>query len=190
MPATISVDKQPVNGRQAASATAILLTQIVASAGATTFTNTTVVDAGAWTLTNVAAGHIVKVLEADGTEYRGAVKEVAGATITVFGWKRGGVSGRGMANMTPTDGRQAFVLKVDRCKKLLVDALDANTADVYLGFNSSVAVSGSDAGHPIAPGAGQANHRLTVEADLQEVIDLGNVYIIAPSAQNVSYIAM
>lgn len=192
MPATISLDKQPVNGRQTATATAIRLTQIVQSVGATVYTTDSVTDPGAWFLTNVAAGMVVLVEEADGGEYRGLVSEIDAPNnkLTVQGWKRGGVSGRVSATMVPTDGRRAYVLKVDHCKRLLVDALDANLADVFLGFSSDVAIAGVNAGHPIAQGAGQPNHRLPVEADLQEYIDLANVYIIAASSQGVSYIAM
>jgi hypothetical protein len=192
MPATISVNKQPVNGRQTVTTSAKRLTQIVQSIGATTFTKSTVVDAGGWSLTNVQAGNIIQVIQADGDEYRGIVqsKDAGTSTITVQGWKRGGVSGRARAEMKPTDGRAAYVLKVDRCKKLLVDALDANSADIYLGFDENVTISGANAGHPIAAIATQPNHRLPVEADLQEYIDLANVFVIAGSSQGLSYIAM
>jgi hypothetical protein len=192
MPPTAGQSVQPINGRQAAGASAILLTQIVESAGATTFTNRSVVDAGAWTLTNVSEGNVIKVVEANGEEYRGVVSEVDAGNnrLYVQAWKKGGISGQGRAAMVPTAGRTAYVLKTDRCERLLIDALDANTADVFLGFSSSVAVSGADAGHPIAAGVSQPNHRLTIEVDLQRFIDLGNVYIIAASAQNVSWIAM
>jgi hypothetical protein len=167
MPATISVNKQPVNGRQTVTTSAKRLTQIVQSLGSTTFTKNTVVDAGGWSLTNVQAGNIIQVIQADGDEYRGIVqsKDAGTNTITVQGWKRGGVSGRARAEMKPTDGRAAYVLKVDRCKK-------------------------ANAGHPIAAIATQPNHRLPVEADLQEYIDLANVFVIAGSSQGLSYIAM
>lgn len=192
MSATISVDKQPVNGRQAVTTAAKRLTQIVESVGSPAYQLDTVTDPGGWTLTNVAAGMVVQVLEANGEEYRGLVKSVDAGNneITVQGWKKGGISGRARAAMKPTDGRTAYVLKVDHCKNLLVDALDANSADVFLGFSNDVTISGANAGHPIAAVASQPNHRLTVEADLQEYIDLANVFVIAASGQNVSYIAM
>jgi len=185
---TVTVHKQPLNGRASVTTSAELLTQIVKSGTNTTFTNRQVIDGDGWDLSNVAAGHTLKVIDGD-DEYRAQIDSVDNGsdTITIKGWTKGGISGAKLATMKPTDGVRVYVLKTDRCKNLIVDALDANTADAFLGFESTVTVA---TGHPIAYGAAQANHRLTLEAGLAEVIDLGNTWVIAGSAQELSWIAM
>ncbi len=185
---TVSVEKQPVNGRCDVTTSAKLLTQIVESGSNTTFTYDTIVDGDGWDLSNVAAGHVLKVVDGD-DEYRAQVDSVDNPndTITVKAWVKGGVSGQKSAAMKPSDGSLVYVLKTDKCKALIVDALDTNTASAYIGFESSVTVG---TGHPIAHGASQPNHRLTLEVGLQVVIDLGQTWIIAASSQEVSWIAM
>jgi len=162
---TASIQKQPVNGRCNVTTSAELLTQIVESGTNTTFTNRQVKNGDGWVLTDVAPGYVLKVVDGD-EEYRGQVDSVDDANniIVVHAWLKGGVSGVKLATMKPSDGSVVYVLKTDRCKRLIVDALDANTASVYIGFESSLSVS---YGHPIALGASHANHGLTLEVGLQ-----------------------
>lgn len=188
MAATVSVAKQPINGRTAVTTAAKLLTLIVESGTNTTYTVDSVTDGDGWVLTDVEPGNVLKVV--DGIdEYRAQVLEVdAGANkIRVHGWRKGGAKGARRAAMKPTDGVKTYVLKTDRCKRLLVDALDTNSADVEIGFESTLALG---EGHPIAFTPTQPNHRFEIETGLQEVIDLGETYVIAASSQGLSWVAM
>lgn len=194
MPATISTERNPVNGRQTVSTTAILLTQITKTGSNTTFTNKTVTDGSGLDLSDVQEGYVLKVTDAvTGDEYRAIVASVDDNNdeITVQGWKLGGMSGKAKAAMKPADGSIAYILKTDKCKRLLVDAIDTNSADVFIGFESTVTIgSGSNPGHPIASSPTQPNHRFDIKAELPDVIDLGNTYVITTGTQYISYVAM
>lgn len=192
----LAKSKQPRQGRQTVTTTAKPITQILSNAsGTTSFTATTVSDSAAWDLSAVAAGHIV---EAD--DYFGYVERVddVADTITIRkseGWvSKSGQRGEGMAVNMPAAGSTVIIHKADQCRTLLVDALDANTADVFLGFDNTVTHGGgANPGHPIAYTAAQPNHRFIEEVGLErsvcDLLDLTQVFVIAASTQTVCWIA-
>lgn len=192
MPGTVSSNTQPVNGRKTSGATASLLTQVTSQTTNTVFTASTIVRAG-WDLSGVSQGMVVKVIDAvSGREYRAQIRSVDDGNdeITIRGWRVSGADGIGKAAMVPAAGSDVFVLKTDKCQRLLVDALDANSGDVYIGFEDSVTVDGgANPGHPIASAAAQPNHRFECEVDAPQVIDLANVWVISAASQGVSWVA-
>lgn len=188
--------KQPRQGRTTITTSAQPITQLLENtSGTTSFTATTVSDAAAWDLSSVQAGHII---EAD--DYFAYVESVddAGDTITIRrseGWvSKGGQRGQGAAANMPSAGSTVIVHRADQCRTLLVDALDSNTADVFLGFDDTVTVTGgANPGHPIAYSANQPNHRFIEECGLDrsacDFLDLTQVFVIAASTQEVSWVA-
>ena len=176
----------PAQGVKTVTTTASPLTLIVSSGAGTVFTKTRVTDSAPWDLSNVQVGFLAKC-----GDFRGRITEVnnAGDYVVVQGWRYKGVSLRGLAERIPTDGDVVEIHKCDGCKQLLIDAADSNTADVFLGFDDNVAVSGADAGHPIAAGVGQPNHRLMMEEGVTPIIDLTEVYVIAASTQTIYWLA-
>jgi hypothetical protein len=80
---------------------------------------------------------------------------------------------------------------MEACNRVVIDALDANSNDVFLGFASDVTVAGAKAGQPIAAAAGQPNHRLVLELGLGRYIDLINVYVIvAAGTEELAWVGM
>lgn len=174
----------PRQGRTAVTNTARPLTQVGSpSSAGTTFTKTSVTDSAAWDLSAVAVGMIIKT--SDG--FRGSITGVNDGTNTITcegGWiSAGGRSGRGLAAQIPADGAIVRVHKMESCELLIVDALDENTLDVYLGFSSSVSADPASAnvGHEIAASVGQVNHRLVMEARMSKEFDLTEFWVIVAS---------
>lgn len=169
------------------------IAQVVAVTSGTVFTNKRVTRAAGWTLSAVEVGFIAQVIEASGDQWAGIIDTVNDGSnyIEVKGWVKGGFSGRGQAAAKPADGSEVRIHKIDGCKSLLIDALDANSQEVFLGFDSGVTIGGgAKPGHPISPTASQPNARVTVGPGLTDYLDLFNVYVIAASSQEVSWIAM
>jgi hypothetical protein len=172
--------------------TAKPITQIGSpSSGNTTFTATTVVDGSAWDLSDVAEGYIITT--SDG--FRASIEAVndGANTLTLDGWvDKGGRSGRGLALLRPTDGAVVTVHKMESCGRLLIDAIDENTADVFLGFSSDVSYdpASADVGHEIAASATQGNHRMILKPEMTKELDLTEVWVIAASTQNLAWIGM
>jgi hypothetical protein len=182
----------PRQGRTAVTTTAKPVTQIGSpSSGNTTFSKTTVVDGSAWDLSNVAEGYIITT--SDG--FRASITGVNNGanTLTVEGgWVSEGRSGRGLAELIPADGATVRVHKMEWCSRLLLDAIDENTADIFLGFSSSVSINpaSADVGHEIAASAAQGNHRMILEPAMASELDLTEVWVIAASTQNLAWIGM
>ena len=182
----ITQPSQPRQGRTAIGTSAKPITQIGASSANTTFTTTTVVSSSAWDLSAVEAdkGYVV-------TTSGGWVGEIIGVndgtdTITVGAWVKGG-PGDSRAAAKPAAGETAIIHKAAHCQKLIIDAVEANSAVIDIGFNSSVA---SGAGHPLSATAGNPNSRIILEAQPKKVLDLTQIYAIAGSTQNIAWTAM
>lgn len=186
--------KQPIQGRQSVTATAKPLTQIgLPSSVATTFTTTgdvvRVTDGAAWDLSNVE----VDMVAVTSGGWRGRLRAVnnAGNYIDVYLWQYTGRQGDLRAAAGPDDGETVVIHKMEGCNRVVIDALDANANDVFVGFASDVAASGAKAGHPVAAPAGQPNHRLVLELGLGRHIDLINVYVIVAAAtEEVAWVGM
>lgn len=190
----VSPSKQPIQGRQSVTATAKPLTQIgLASSGATTFTTTgdtvRVTDGAAWDLSNVE----VDMVAVSSAGWRGRVRAVnnVGNYIDVYLWQYTGRQGDMRAAAGPDDGETVVIHKMEACNRVVIDALDANSNDVFLGFASDVTASGAKAGQPIAAAPGQPNHRLVLELGLGRHIDLIHVYVIvAAGTEEVAWVGM
>lgn len=186
--------KQPIQGRQSVTTTAKPLTQIgLASSAATTFTTTgdtvRVTDGAVWDLSNVE----VNMVAVTSGGWRGRITAVSnvGNYIDVHLWQYTGRQGDKRAAAGPADGETVVIHKMEACERVVIDALDANTLDVFLGFASDVAASGAKAGHPIAAAAGQTNHRLVLELGLGKYIDLTEVYVIVASGtEDLAWVGM
>jgi hypothetical protein len=184
----------PRQGRTAVNTTAKPITQVgEVSSGNTTFSKTSVVDGSAWDLSDVQAGYVMKT--SDG--FLAMISSVDDANDTLNcqqGWVApGGRSGRGLAALIPGDGATVRVHKMAACGSLLIDALDENTVDIYLGFSSSVSYNpaSADVGHEIAATASQGNHRLVIEPQMTDELDLTEVWVICNgSSQYVCWIGM
>ncbi len=185
---------QPRQGRTLVDTTVRPITQIgnVSSIN-TTFGKRDVVDATAWDLSSVVAGYVMKT--SDG--FLAMISAVDDANDTLScqqGWVApGGRSGRGTAELIPSDGATIRIHKMAVCGRILIDALDENTVDVYLGFSSSVSYNpaSADVGHEIAAAATQGNHRLVIEAVMARELDLTEVWVICNGAsQYVCWIGM
>lgn len=191
---SVSQQRQPLNGRRPVTATATPIAQVTVTSGSPTFTTKRVTDSGAWDLSEVENGMIVEVNDAvTGERYLGVINSVVDGSqyVEVQGWIKGGVSGRRNATMKPTDGQTAIIHKIDRCKELLIDALDSNTADTFIGFASDVTIgSGAKPGHPVSSVAAQPNARLPLSAGLDKYIDLTKTYVIGTIGNELSWIAM
>jgi len=87
----------------------------------------------------------------------------------------------------PAAGETVIIHKAAHCQKLIIDAVEANSAVIDIGFNSSVA---SGAGHPLSATAGNPNSRIILEAQPKKVLDLTQIYAIAGSTQNIAWTAM
>ena len=185
-------EKQPRQGRTEVTTTAKPITQIgAASSGATTYTKTNqvprVTDGAAWDLSDVA----VDMLAVTSGGWRGRIVAVNDGAdyIEVEHWQPKGQTGSSRASQGPADTETITIHKMEICKYLLVDAVDANSADVYIGFSSSVTASGADIGHPIAAPNTQPNHRYNLPAGLHEWIDLVEVYVIvAAGTEEVAWV--
>jgi hypothetical protein len=174
-------DKQPRQGRQEVTTTAKPITQIgLASSAATTFTKTNLVsrvtDGAAWNLANVEVDMLAKT--SGGWFGRITAVNNGANYVEVEHWQPKGQTGHKRSAQTPDDGETVVIHKMELCQRLIVDALDANTNAIFLGFASDVTASGAKIGQPIAAGATQPNHRLVIEAGLHETIDLTEVYVI------------
>ncbi len=186
--------KDPIQGRQTVTTTAKPLTQIgLASSGATTFTTTgptvRVTDGAAWDLSNVE----VNMVAVTSGGWRGRITAVndGGDYIDVHLWKDAGRHGQRRAAEGPADGETVVIHKMEVCERVIIDALDANTLDVFLGFANDVTASGAKAGQPIAATATQENHRLTLLAGLGMYIDLTGVYVIvAAGTEGLAWVGM
>lgn len=190
----ISKILQPMNGRRATSSTAVPIAQVTTITGATVFTASRATAPGAWDLSGVSNGYIIQVVDGvSGEEYLGRIDNVDDGNdfVEVEAWIKGGTKGTKGSTMKPSDGSPIIIHKLDRCMKLLIDALDGNSGDVYIGWESSVTVeAGANPGHPITSEVGQGNHRLILEAWNDEYINLMKTYVISVAAQEVSWIAM
>lgn len=186
--------KQPVNGRRAVTATATPIAQMAKTSGSPTYTVGRVTDSGAWDLSNVENGMIVEVNDSvQNVLFFGVINNVVNVSnyVEVQGWIIGGVSGQRKAAAKPTDGQTAIIHKLDKCVKLLIDALDANSADTFIGFADDVTIgSGAKPGHPVSSVAAQPNARLVVEAGLSDYIDLTRTYVVGTVGNHLSWIAM
>lgn len=192
MPATQK--NQPVNGRSAVTATATPIAQVTKTSGSPTYTVGRVTDSVAWDLSDVKNGMIVEVNDSVQNKlFFGVINNVVDGSqyVEVQGWITGGVSGQRKADLKPTDGQTAIIHKLDKCVKILIDALDANSSDVFIGFADDVTIgSGAKPGHPVSNVAAQPNARLVVEAGLSKYIDLTRTYVIGTPGNYLSWIAM
>lgn len=192
----ISKTLQPMNGRRVTGPTAVPIAQVTTITGNTVFTATGRSTApGAWDLSGVSVGYVIQVVDAiSGEEYLGRIDLINDGSnyVEVGGWIKGGVRGSKGSAMKPSDGSPIIIHKTDVCKKLLLDALDGNSADVFIGWESTLTVEGgANPGHPIAYATGQGNHRLILESWGDEnFINLMRTYVISAAAQEVSWIAM
>lgn len=190
----ISQSTQPVQGRRAISGTPVPIAQVTKTSGSPTYTTSRVTDSVAWDLSDVENGMVVEVVDPDGQLYCAAISNVDDANNFVEhqGWIKGGTRGQKLALMRPTSGQAAIIHKVDKCKRLLIDAHDSNVANAFLGFDSAVTVdSGANPGHPIAANETQANHRVEIEAGLGDYIDLKRTYVIGSAGSDeLCWIAM
>ena len=180
----VITQKTQFNARKSISTTAGLLTQRTESSANTTYTVTSVKDAAVWDLSAVILGDVVET----GDGYKGLVSSVDDANDTVYvqEWKRpAGTPLRRMAVDKPSNGQTAKVLVADGCVNLIVDALETNTGDVLIGFDSTL----TD-GFPIAALATKINHRISLTSGRDRYINLSSVYIKSVSGtQTVAYIA-
>jgi len=184
----------PRQGRTVVGTTSKPITQIGnVSSGNTTFTKTSVVDGSAWDLSDVAEGYVIKT--SDG--FLAMISSVDAGNDTLHcqqGWVApGGRSGRGLAVLKPADGATVRVHKMAACGRLVIDALDENSVDVYLGFSSSVTFNpaSADVGHEIAAAATQGNHRMVIQPEMTGELDLTEVWVICNgSLQYVCWIGM
>ncbi len=185
----------PRQGRTVVGTTAKPITQIDdVSSGNTTFTKTSVTDGDlAWALLNVEEGYVMKT--SDG--FLAMISSVDDDTDTLYcqqGWiAPGGRSGRGLAELIPSDGATVRIHKMAACGRLIIDALDENSVDIYLGFSSSVSFNpaSTDVGHEIAASATQGNHRLVIQPEMTGELDLTEVWVICNgSIQYVCWIGM
>lgn len=192
MPATQK--RQPVNGRSVVTNTATPIAQVTKTSGSPSYTRGRVTDSVAWDLSEVENGMIVEVNDSVQNKlFFGVINNVVDGSqyVEVQGWIIGGVSGQRQAELKPTDGETAIIHKIDKCVKLLIDALDSNYADTFIGFADDVTVGvGAKPGHPVSRVAAQPNARLVVEAGLSEFIDLTRTYVIGTAANYLSWIAM
>ena len=193
----ISNYEQPVQWRQSIPATAKPIAQVAAtSSGNTVFTVNTASDLSAWDLSDVKAGDIVEVIDSgSGEMFLGRVDSIDDPNDEITlqgttGWFRGEISGRGLAGLRPADGSSVIIHRLDKCVKLLIDALAGNPGDVLLGFDSTVTVAGgANPGHPIANSPTYANFRLELEAGLDRYLDLKRIYVIAAASSELTMIA-
>lgn len=180
----VITQKTQFNARRSISATAGLLTQRTESSINTTYTVNSVNDSLAWDLSAVIVGDVVET----GDGYKGLVSSIDDANNTVYvqEWKRpAGTPLRRMAVDKPSNGQAAKVLVGDGCVNLIVDALETNTDDVLIGFDSSLAD-----GFPIAALGTKINHRITLNAGKDKYLNMSSVYVKAVSGtQTVAYIA-
>lgn len=199
----ISQTNQPVNWRCIVETTAKPISQIARSSANTTFTKKRVTDGSVWDLSKVKVGNVVEVVDAvSGETYMGRVAEIDNANNYIelqgpSGWFRGDVHGRALAAMTPSDGSVAIIHSIDKCVYLLMDALIANTDEVYYGDDGTVTVEGgANPGHPISEDPSQVNFRFELEAAIDEHtrkrgrLNLTGMYVIAASTQELSCVAM
>lgn len=190
MPYGLTQGIEPSNGRTSVSSSAKPITQVGnISSSNTTFTSTSVVDATAWDLSLVEPGMLIKT--SDG--YRAIIDTVNDGTNTLTirkdtGWAKGTrpiYTGAGK----PANGSTVRIHKRGACLAMIVDALDTNSADVFIGTDNTVTVSGgANPGHPISYQPTYPNHRVTMEAEKH--IDLTEVWVIAASAQEIAWVAL
>ena len=182
----ITQPSQPRQGRSQVTTSARPITQIGASSANTTFTATTVVSSSAWDLSGVTANTGQIVSTSGG--WKGEIVDVDDSTdtITVRAWVKDGPGDKRAAAL-PADGETAIIHVAAHCGSLIIDAIEANTADVFVGFSSTVTTA---TGHPISSTAANPNARLRLEAKEGKLIDLAEVYVIAASTQNISWIAI
>lgn len=195
MPATQFI--QPTQGRQSITATAKPITQITTTSGTPTYTSNRVTDSVAWDLSNVEVGYVAEATDSNQI-YTGVITEINDGNnyVVIQGWIRGGVRSSRGSSLAPSDGTTCIIHKIDKCRRLLIDALDDNSNSVFVGFTSSVAISGANAGHPIPKTATQPNHRLVIEmganvvTGIDEYLDLKRTYVIGTGGDEISWIAM
>jgi hypothetical protein len=182
----ITQPSQPRQGRTQVTTSAKPITQVGASSANTTFTATTVVSSSAWDLSAVEANKGYVVTTSGG--WKGEITGVddAADTITVRAWVKDG-PGDTRAAALPAAGETAIIHKAAHCQKLIIDAIEANTAVIDIGFSSSVT---SGTGHPLSSTAENPNSRIILEAQPKKLLDLTQTYAIAGSTQNIAWIAM
>jgi hypothetical protein len=107
-------------------ATAVPLTKIGASSSAnTTFTETRVTDASAWSLTNVAQGDVA--VSSDGK--RGIVVSAGTNLVNVGMWVD-----EGWSIQTPANGSTVAIHRLNLVRRLLIKSPSTNGAVVYIGL--------------------------------------------------------
>jgi hypothetical protein len=192
----ISNYENPVQWRQSFTAVKPIAQVAATTSGNTTFTVNTVVDGSAWDLSNVKQGDILEVIDSVSSEmFMGRVQSVDDGNDTITlqgsgGWYRGEISGRGLAELKPSDGSPVIVHRLDKCVKITIDAITSNPADVYLGFDNTVTVAGgANPGQPISNNPSYAHFRLELETGLDRYLDLKRMYIVAAAASEVTCIA-
>lgn len=141
--AAVQTGLGPATNQKSIGTTAVPITQVGTTSSAnTTFTVTTGVDGTAWDLSTASAGMIA--VTSDG--YRGTITVVndGADTITVGEWttKEAGIPG------TPVATSTIRIFKVIENSQSYVQALYANTNDVYIGASDVTTANG----FPIAPG--------------------------------------
>ena len=165
------------SGEQTVTTTPIPLTQIVASSANTTFTDTSVVDGSAWTLSDVHVGEMA--ISSDG--YIGLINSVddGNDTVGVKWWvdPRGKKGGRG-SGVKPTDTSTVSIQRVSWSRLLTITAGAGNNAVVYVGRDGNARATD----YPL-----QAGESLPMEEP--GGIDITNVYVLAASgSQTVAWI--
>lgn len=181
----VTTDKQPKQGKQTVTATAKPLTQIGSnSSGNTTFSQQAdswrITDGSAWDLSDVEVDFVAKTSGG----WKGRITAVNDGSnyVEVRQFQRYGTNIPQQAAKQPVDGEVVTIHKMEVCEHLILDADDANTVDIFMGFDSDVAISGDHEGHPIAAASGQPNHRVILENGLGDYIDLLSVYVITSTS--------
>jgi len=171
------------SGQLTVGTSAKAITQIVKSTGASTiYSINSVLDGAAWDLSDVEVGDVVKT--ADG--YRGVVTDVDDASDTLSiagGWMS--PSGRAPnvnSSRKPTDTNAATVYRVNRCKRIKINADAGNGISIFVRHGGSAPGAGVYTDYPLPAGVS-----LSLEAE-HEYIDLTTVWVIAAGAATANWI--
>ncbi len=172
-----NLDNVRKSGELSFSTTPTPLTQIVESSGNTTFTDSTIVDASAWDLSDVSAGEVV--VTSDG--YIGLIKAVddGADTLTISYWQDpSGRRGSKGSNIKPADTSTVSVQRVSLSNKLTIKADEGNTDVVYVGRDGTARVTD----YPLSPGE-------SIPIEESNGIDVTKTYMLAASGtQTVSWL--
>jgi hypothetical protein len=176
--------KQPRSSVTTVTQTASPITKIgVSSTGATTtYTGNTVVDATAWDLSAITANEIalgVYVKTGDGC--MGVVSAVDNVTdtVTVKNWIRPDFSDVAEgASAKPADGNACTLYKALIADGIVLTAIEANSVNVFAGFNSALPSDGTD-GDEVSCTAGNPN---SLRIYKWKNMDLTKLYVISASS--------